>query len=61
MAAMMTIEQLRDGLQKHPVRVVVEATGLHRNTISAIRNGRKNPKYEVILKLSEYLAAQETE
>lgn len=56
---MLTIDQIKRMLADRRLDVVSEATGLHRNTLAAIRDGRhENPKYETMRKLSEYLSAQ---
>lgn len=55
---MLNIHQIRQALADRRLDKVSEATGLHRNTLSAIRDGRhENPTYETIRKLSDYLSA----
>ena len=57
---MLTLDQLREALQDRRVKIVSEATGLHPNTVAAIRDGRNtNPTYEVMVKLSEYLEGRQ--
>jgi len=52
---MLTLEQIKAQLADARIAAVSAATGIHRNTLSAIRNGRNdNPKYSVIKALSEY-------
>ena len=53
---MLTLDKIRDMLQDRRLDVVSEVTGIHRNTLSGIRSGAiTNPRYETLLKLSEYL------
>lgn len=56
---MLTIDKIKLLLADRRLDVVSKRTGLHRNTLSAIRDGRhENPTYETIRKLSEYLAPE---
>lgn len=56
---MLTIDKIKDALADRRLDVVSKATGLHRNTLAAIRDGRhENPTYETVRKLSEYLAPE---
>lgn len=56
---MLTINKIKDALADRRLDVVSKATGLHRNTLAAIRDGRhENPTYETMRKLSEYLAPE---
>jgi transcriptional regulator with XRE-family HTH domain len=51
-----TLEQIRTALDDRNVEKVAERTGIHRNTISAIRAGtNQNPTYSTIKALSDYL------
>ena len=53
---MLTIEQIRAGLQDRMPSKVARATGLHYNTIRDIRNNPKaNPSYTSLKALSDYL------
>lgn len=53
---MMTLEEIRAELKDRMPRRVAQATGLHYNTIRAIRdNLSANPTYNVLQKLSDYL------
>jgi transcriptional regulator with XRE-family HTH domain len=53
---MLTLEQLRTALDDRNVEKVAERTGIHRNTIGAIRNGtNSNPSYATMKILSDYL------
>lgn len=53
---MLTIEQISSALKDRRIPVVASATGLHHNTIAAIRDGKvKDPSHRVILALSNYL------
>jgi transcriptional regulator with XRE-family HTH domain len=54
---MFTLEQIRTLLDDRNVEKVAENTGIHRNTISAIRAGRHtNPTYTTVKTLSDYLS-----
>ena len=57
---MMTLEEIRYALKdRMPIRVA-EATGIHYNTIRAIRDDLgANPTYNVMKKLSDYLENKE--
>jgi|TARA_R110000823_G_scaffold217424_1_gene346769 transcriptional regulator with XRE-family HTH domain len=47
---------MRDALEDRNVEKVAENTGIHRNTISAIRAGTNtNPTYSTMKVLSDYL------
>ena len=53
---MMTLEQIRNALSDRMPAKVVQATGLHYNTIREVRdNPDANPTYKVMLALSIYL------
>lgn len=53
---MLNLQQIKEALQDRRLDIVSEFTGIHRNTIAAIRSGKAaNPSYETIAKLSEYL------
>lgn len=53
---MMKLDDIRRRLRDRRMAVVAEATGIHRNTITAIVAGRiANPSYETIKALSDYL------
>lgn len=57
---MYTLEQIRELLDDRNVEKVAERTGIHRNTISAIRTGaNQNPTYTTIKTLSDYLRGGE--
>jgi transcriptional regulator with XRE-family HTH domain len=54
---MFTLEQIRTLLDDRNVEKVAENTGIHRNTISAIRAGTNtNPTYNTLKSLSDYLS-----
>lgn len=56
---MIKIEEVRAALADRRVDVVASATGLHRNTIAAIRDGKSaNPRYSVIVALAKYLGIE---
>jgi hypothetical protein len=53
---MLNLEQLRTALDDRNVEKVSQRTGIHRNTIAAIRNGANaNPTYATMKVLSDYL------
>ena len=53
---MLNLEQLRTALDDRNVEKVSARTGIHRNTIAAIRNGTNaNPTYATMKLLSDYL------
>lgn len=53
---MMYLEQIRAMLADRRLSLVAEATGLHYNTIRAVRDDPNvNPTYKVIKALSDYL------
>ena len=53
---MMTIEAIRLALRDRRINMVSLATGLHYNTIKAVRdNEDANPSYKVLKALSDYL------
>lgn len=57
---MMTLEQIRQGLQDRRVSLVAKATGLHYNTVRDMRdNDEANPTYKVLKALSDYLEARQ--
>jgi transcriptional regulator with XRE-family HTH domain len=53
---MMTIEEIRLALQDRRLTAIAQATGLHYNTVSAIKRGDQlNPSYDTLSRLSAYL------
>jgi len=55
---MLTLDKIKHALADRRLDVVSKATGIHRNTLSGIRDGRAtNPTYDTIRKLSEYFDA----
>jgi len=53
---MLTIEAIRLALRDRRISMVSAATGLHYNTIKAVRdNEDANPSYKVLKALSDYL------
>ena len=53
---MLTLEEIRAMLDDRNVEKVAERTGIHRNTIAAIRSGsNQNPTYVTLKALSDYL------
>lgn len=54
---MLTLDEIKKRLADRRIDIVAERTGIHRNTLSAIRDGRTtNPSYETICRLSEYFS-----
>jgi len=52
----MDLEKIREALADRNIDKVAERTGIHRNTIYAIRSGANvNPTYAILKKLSDYL------
>ena len=53
---MLTVEDVSQALKDRRMDIVSKATGLHVNTVIAIRDGNvKNPSYATMQRLSEYL------
>ena len=53
---MLTLEEIKHALRDRRLDIVSEHTGIHRATISRIRNDENaNPTYAVIKTLSDYL------
>jgi len=56
---MMTLEQVRAQLQDRRPYMVAKETGLHFNTVRAIRDDPKaNPTYKALKALSDYLESR---
>jgi transcriptional regulator with XRE-family HTH domain len=53
---MLTLEEIRKALQDRQPGKVAAAVGVHPTTISAIREGRRSPRYQVAQALSDYLS-----
>ena len=54
---MLDLDQIRVALEDRNVEKVAACTGIHRNTIAAIRNGTNaNPTYATMKLLCDYLA-----
>jgi hypothetical protein len=52
----MTLNEIREALQDRRLSVIAERTGIHENTIRAIRDGKNtNPTLGVFSVLSDYL------
>lgn len=53
---MLTLDEIRKLLADRRISVVAEATGLHRNTVAAIRDANGGtPSYKTVKALSDYL------
>ena len=51
----MDVTELREALQDRKLNVLAEATGVHVNTLSELKNGRAtNPKLSTLKALSDY-------
>ena len=56
---MMSLKEIREALKDRIPKRVAEATGLHYNTIRAIRDDLgANPTHNVLQKLSDYLESR---
>jgi transcriptional regulator with XRE-family HTH domain len=54
---MLTLDEIREKLADRNLEKVSESTGIHRNTLSAIRSGdRANPSYNTLVILNAYFA-----
>ena len=54
---MLTLEQISEKLKDRRLGMISDATGLHYNTIKAIRDGdSKRPSHDTIKALSDYLS-----
>jgi hypothetical protein len=53
---MLTLEQIRERLADRRLMVVAEKTGLHYNTVLAVRKGKKSVEYQVVKALSDYFS-----
>ncbi len=54
---MLTLEEIRLALADRRLDRVSEATGVHANTLYAIRSGaNRNPSYRTLKALSDYLS-----
>jgi hypothetical protein len=52
----MTIDELQAALADRRIPIIAERTGIHHNTIAAIRDGQtKDPSHRVVSALIEYL------
>ena len=52
----MTIEDVRKGIAGSVLSQAARDTGIHRNTLRMIRDGKHvNPSYETMLRLTEWL------
>jgi len=56
---MMDLDSIVGALKGKRLDVVEDATGIHRNTLTGLRDGwNKNPTYRVVKALSDYFTAQ---
>ncbi len=56
---MLNLDQIKAKLPDRRLDAIAQATGLHRNTIANIRDGKiENPTYYVLRKLSDYFEGQ---
>jgi DNA-binding XRE family transcriptional regulator len=53
---MLSLDEIRKLLQDRRPGIVAAAIGVHPTTISAIREGRRAPRYNVAQALSDYLS-----
>lgn len=53
---MLDLKEIQRQLQDRRLSCISRATGLHYNTVYSIRHGKaKNPSYQVVKALSDYL------
>lgn len=52
---MMSLDEIREGLKDRNIQAVSRATGLHRQTIYNVVNGKGNTLYVTAATLSDYL------
>jgi DNA-binding XRE family transcriptional regulator len=53
---MLTLDEIRKALRDRQPGKVAAAVGVHPTTITAIREGRRSPRYQVAAALSDYLS-----
>lgn len=54
---MLDLNEIRTKLQDRRLSSISRATGLHYNTVLAVKSGRaSNPSYQVVKALSDYLS-----
>lgn len=53
------LDKIRQALADRRIGVVVAATGLHRNTIAAVRDGKATPTIDTLDRLARYLGIGE--
>jgi len=57
-----TLHEIRDGLRRQNASAIARDTGIHRNTLRMIRDGKHaNPSYATLAKLSEWLDRAEAQ
>jgi hypothetical protein len=57
---MLTLQEIQKQLQDRRPGLVADATGLHINTVTGIRdNADANPTYKVMKALSDYLESRQ--
>lgn len=57
---MIDMDEITRELKKHKVIDVVRATGLHRNTVSKIRLGKRPPQLETLNAILQFLSANKS-
>jgi transcriptional regulator with XRE-family HTH domain len=56
---MMNLHEIADALKDRRLSVLAEATGVNRNTLAMIRDGKhENPRYDTTKAISDYFEAQ---
>jgi hypothetical protein len=59
---MLSLEEVKNRLQDRNILIVSQNTGLHYNTVRAIKTGANdNPTYQVMTKLSDYLENKQSQ
>ena len=54
---MLTLDQIIEKLNDRNLSKVADAVGVSRATMSNLKNRKVNPSYELVKKLSDYLAS----
>lgn len=52
---MLTLEQIRDRLESMNLYRVAAKAGIHPNALYSLVNGKSDPKYSTVKKVSDYL------
>ena len=55
---LLTIEVIREKIKAEGIRPLARKLNLHWNTLWKVSNGKADPSYKVLVKLSEYFNGQ---